>query len=104
MDKRIEDKGSSFRSFNLSDFKKWMDNQHDAKSKPDMIGLAVESKVNLKKLVSRIEVQDDEDIEEVAKEFKKNGGTIVDVDGHNVLVEVDSGSFTIHRMYVKKKD
>jgi hypothetical protein len=103
MNKRIDEKGDPFGPFNFSDFKKWMENQHDAKSKPNMIGLQVESKVAFKRLLSRIETQDGE-IEEVARDFKKNGGTITDVDGHNVLIEVDSGSFIIHRMYVKREE
>ena len=103
MNKRIDEKGDPFGPFNLSDFKKWMEHQQDAKAKPNMVGLQVESKVTLKKLLSRIEVQDGE-IEEIAKEFKKNGGTISEVDGHNVLIEVDSGTFIVHRMYVKRTD
>jgi translation initiation factor 1 (eIF-1/SUI1) len=101
MNKRIDEKGDPFGPFSLSDFKKWMENQQDAKAKPNMVGLQVESKVTLKKLLSRIETQDG-DLEEVAKDFKKNGGTITEVDGHNVLIEVDSGTFLIQRMYVKK--
>jgi translation initiation factor 1 (eIF-1/SUI1) len=92
-----------FGPFNLSHFKKWMNNQHDAKSKPNMIGMQVESKIAFKKLISRIESEDD-NIEEMAKDFKKNGGVITDVDGHTVMIEVDSGKFNIHRMYIKKED
>lgn len=103
MNKRIDEKGDPFGPFNFSDFKKWMGNQQDAKSKSNMIGLQVESKVTYKRLLSRIETEDGE-IEEVAKDFKKNGGTITEVNGHNVLIEVDSGSFMIHRMYVKREE
>lgn len=100
MNKRSE-KVNPFGPFNFSDFKKWMGNQHDAK-KSNMIGLHVESKIPLKKLLSRIETQVG-DIEEVAKDFKKNGGTINEMNGHHFIIEVDSGSFLIHRMYTKKE-
>jgi hypothetical protein len=42
------------------------------------------------------------DCTEVAKDFKENGGIINEVDGYIFLIEVDSGSFFIHRMHVKK--
>jgi translation initiation factor 1 (eIF-1/SUI1) len=103
MNKRIDEKSDPFGPFNLNDFKKWMGHQQDAKSKPNMIGLQVESKITFKRLLSRIETQDGE-IEEVAKDFKKNGGTITEVNGQNILIEVDSGSFLIHRMYVKREN
>jgi hypothetical protein len=97
-----KDQDDLFNLFNLNDFKKWMHNQHDAEeSHPDIVGLHIETKVSVKKLVSRMEVVDGDD-EELAKEFKHNGGVISEVDGHKLLVEVDSGSFIIHKMYVKK--
>lgn len=108
MTKRIDnqDQGNDpFGPFNLSDFKKWMKSQpeENRSSRQDMLGLHVESKVSPRKLLARMEVQDGE-AEEVAKEFCKEGGVISDLDGHNVLIEVDSGSFVIHRMYVKRRD
>lgn len=104
MNKRI-DKENYLGPFNFSEFKKWMEHQQDDndKTKPNMIGLQVESKVPFKKLLSRIETQDGE-IEEVAKDFKRNGGIIKEVDGPNVLIEVTSGTFIVHRMYVKRED
>lgn len=93
-----------FNLFNLNDFKKWIHDQQDdddSPSKPNLVGVHVESKVNVKKLISRIDVQEGEEVE-IAKEFKQNGGTISEVDGVNLLIEVDSGSFIIHKMYVKR--
>ena len=105
MNKRIDEKNNYFGPFNFSEFKRWMEHQtdNDDKTKPNMIGLQVESKVTFKKLLSRIETQDGE-IEEVARDFKKNGGTIKELDGPNFLIEVTSGSFIVHRMYVKRED
>jgi hypothetical protein len=91
-----------FGPFNLSDFKKWMSDQHDAR-KSNMVGLKIESKIPLKKLISRIETQDGE-LLEIAKDFKKNGGTITEENGHYMYVSVDSGSFMIHRMHLKRSE
>lgn len=104
MTKRNDHKGERLNpaSFSLSDFKKWMESQKQEAQKPDLVGVAVESKVGLRKLVSRMDSEDD--LDELAKDFKKNGGVIAEVDGHRLMIEVDSGSFTIHRMYVKRSD
>lgn len=105
MTKRNDRKGGdpfNPASFSLSDFKKWMENQQKEESpKKDLVGLEVESKVGVRKLVSRMET--DDDVEELAEDFKKNGGVISEVDGNRLMVEVESGTFIIHRMYVKKK-
>lgn len=91
-----------FGPFNFSDFKKWMSQQQD-NGKSSMVGVQVESKIPLKKLVSRIETQEGE-LLEVAKDFKKNGGKITEENGHYMYVSVDSGSFMIHKMHLKKSD
>jgi hypothetical protein len=93
--------GNPFGMFDVNNFKKWMEDQQDAKSKPNMVGLQVESKIPVKKLLSRIEIQEG-DIEEVAKDFKRNGGKISEVNGHNFMIEVSSGTFIIHRMHIQK--
>lgn len=89
-----------FKSFNLNDFKKWIDSQHKEEKEENIVGLHVESKINAKKLISRINVQDGDE-KELAIEFRNNGGTISEVDKNNFLIEVDSGFFIIHKMYVK---
>ena len=89
--------------FNFSDFKKWMQHHPDTK-KSNLIGVQVESKINYKKLLSRIQETKDGLLEDVAKEFSKNGGIIMEVDGHDVVIKVDNGSFIIHKMNIKKSD
>lgn len=106
MTKRNDPKGSERlnpSSFSLSDFKKWMESQQKESPKKNLVGLTVESKIGLRKLVARME-SDDGDIEEMAKEFKKDGGVISEVDAQKLMIDVDSGSFVIHRMYVKRCD
>jgi hypothetical protein len=46
----------------------------------------------------------DGDTYEVAKEFKKNGGSITEENGHYMYVSVSEGSFLIHRMYLRRMD
>jgi len=95
MNKRTE-------NFSLSNFSKWMASQQEAPSmEKTMVGLAVEPKVGLQKLISKMDTEGD--VYELAEEFKANGGVISEVDGSKIMVEVDSGFFIIHKMYVKKK-
>lgn len=91
-----------FGEFNLSDFKKWINNQSESSEKPNLVGMNVEPKVSLKKLVDHIKAEDNH--EEIAQDFKDNGGIISAVKGHKFLIEVESGNFLLHRMYVKKMD
>jgi hypothetical protein len=95
---------SPFRQFSLSDFKKWMDKQSmdDYQVHEDITGEKVECRVSLKKLVSKMEADDDGVVKEMAKDFKSNGGTVSSIDGDIVLVEVESGSFYIPYKYVTK--
>jgi len=89
-------------SFSLNDFKKWMDSQSDDSMRKHQIGTMVESKISLKKLLDRIEPEDGE-LMELARDFKRNGGTLVQMDGQAFLVEVDSGRFVISRLFVKRQ-
>lgn len=99
---RSDNDNSVFNLFNLNDFKKWIHTQKDeGSSKPHMIGLHVESKINVRKLLTRMDVQDGEE-EDLAKEFKQHGGIVAEVNGSSILIEVDSGSFYIHKMYLKR--
>lgn len=102
MTQRNDEQDDPFGPFNLSHFRKWMHNQNESKSRNNIVGLQVESKIPYKKLISRIET--DDDIVEVAKHFKKHGGIINEVDGHHLKITTDKGTFTIHRMYIKKED
>lgn len=89
-------------SFSLNDFKKWMDQQNDTPNRGSNIqGLAVESKIGVKKLITKMQIEEG-DIEEIAREFRSEGGVIAEVDGTNLVIDVDSGRFCIHRMYVKR--
>lgn len=85
----------------LNDFKKWMSVQkYEVSSKHKLRGSYVESKLQLKKLITRMDV-DQGDLFEMAKDFKRRGGTILECDGDNILlIEVASGTFRIPKFFV----
>lgn len=95
--------------FNLDDFKRWMrkteektlDEGEIFERKSKLIGIEVESKIEEDRLLAKIEVEDGYP-EELAFEFSENGGTISEVEGKKFLIEVDSGSFFIHRALVTR--
>lgn len=89
-------------SFSLNDFRKWVGKQkREAKSvKSKYKGSIVESKLSLKRLVTKMDV-DQGELFEMAKDFKRRGGTILECDGDNILlIEVNSGTFRIPKIFV----
>jgi len=94
-------------NFSLDDFKKWMEGQdaesNEVSAEQGMIGSEVQSKINLKKLLSKINVEDGNE-EELSQEFSEHGGTVVDCVNKNFLIEVKSGNFYLNSRYVELKD
>lgn len=98
--------------FNLDEFKRWMRNTEDASSpnkaeifdkKSKLVGVNVEPKIEENRLLAKIKVEEGHP-EELALEFSENGGTISDVVGKKFLIEVETGSFFIHRALVSRSD
>jgi len=89
-------------SFSLNDFKKWMSKQKvEYVRKPRYKGYFAESKLGFKRLVGKIEAEDGILIE-LAKDFRKNGGIILDCASDNLLtIEVNAGTFRIPKFFVK---
>jgi hypothetical protein len=98
------------RPLSLKDFKNWLAEDSDLKDffnigrEPEdpndrFIGKAVRPKVGEKKLLERIETEDD--AESLVIEFVEEGGTILAVEEKRVHIEVESGSFYIPRFCVK---
>ena len=82
-------------------FKNWMDDSEVPKlnrKKNYLIGLEVYPKIRTKKLIPQ-----EGSLGDLVKEFKNKGGEISQVEGKNFIIEVYSGSFSIHRMYVTKR-
>ncbi len=94
------------KNFSLDDFKKWMSSdQNENKKSPfskssEFIGEAVVSKIGYNKLVRKAESKKGE-LEDVCQEFVDDGGRVIQVKENKVLVEVSSGSFYIHRIFVE---
>ena len=89
-------------NFSLNDFRKWMGKQKKFESNKSnrFKGHIIESKLSLKRLVTKIDV-DQGDLYEMARDFKKRGGTILECDKDNILlVEVRSGTFRIPKYFV----
>jgi len=94
----------------LDDFKKWIEEESKQDYKieeyfenqnDDYIGCDVISKISLKKIYLKAEV-DEGYAEEVCADFYKNGGKITDVVDDNFLIEVDSGSLYLRKSYVEE--
>ncbi len=92
--------------FSIHEFKKWMDqnarNQFNL-DKRTCIGVEVEPKLPLRRMVSKME-REEGDLIDVAREFKENGGVIIESDENYFMIEVKNGSFLVPRSYVRRKD
>jgi hypothetical protein len=88
-------------NFSLNDFRKWMSKQKFESSKRSRCrGTIAESKLSMKRLVTKMDV-DQGDLQEMAKDFKRRGGTILECDSDNILlIEVKSGTFRIPKFFV----
>lgn len=85
----------------MSSFRNFFDSNNEIKPiKGTKIGLYVESKIGMKKLISKINLEEGS-IENIAKEFIDDGGQIVETNDNYFLIKVNSGSFYINRTYVK---
>lgn len=93
-------------SFSFNDFKNWMSHQDfDLRKINRLVGSFVESKISAKKLADKIETEEESMIPRLAKEFRKNGGTIIEVHRDDmILIEVDSGKFMLHKYFLKKQE
>jgi hypothetical protein len=93
--------------FSLHDFKKWMD--HNGAGRFAMAGrrksegAEVEPRVPLRKFAARMEVEEG-DVVEMAREFRTNGGVVVEANGDAFLIQVANGVFRIPRTCVRRKD
>ena len=99
-------------SFSLNDFKHWLSKQSDlseffdlsnrtgARPGDELIGSEVSAKVSPRKLMEKIRVEDG-DPETLVEDLVENGGMILALDGKDLLIEVDSGSFYLPRFCVR---
>ena len=91
-----------FNFFNLSDFKKWVNNHSEEDNKKSsMVGMKVKAKNNIENFEEKIEIEMGDELE-VVKEFIKNGGVVSEQEGNKFLIDVESGSFVCHKRFIKK--
>ena len=88
--------------FSFGNFKKWLADQAPEPLEENLVGCVVEPAVGLRKLMLKMEVEDDETYQ-LAKEFRRNGGVVTDSDGQNLMIEVAGGAFALHRNHVKTR-
>jgi len=94
------------RFLSLDDFKKWISEQksENVNKISRLVGLKVESKLTSPKRLAKNIISYDGEIDDIASEFCEYGGTITEVEDVSFLIEVDSGTFTIHRCFVRKQE
>lgn len=102
----------SNKPISLKEFKNWFAEQKDMSEffnihrdieaddpNEKYIGNRCRSKVGEKKLLAKIETEDD--AESVVREFIEDGGTILMIEDKKVQVEVESGNFFVPRFCIK---
>lgn len=95
-------------NFSLDDFKRWM-RTHDSEEEvcaketrqSNLVGIQVESKLDEDRIQAKMKDANGL-VEDLASEFFENGGIVADVNGKYFLIEIDAGSFFIHRAYVRR--
>ncbi len=97
------------RYLSVGDFKNWLSEQNDASEffrgqvptdpNEKYVGASVRSKVSRKKLLEKVETEND--AEQLICEFMNEGGSVLSVEPKKVQVKVGSGEFCIPRFCVK---
>jgi len=104
-------------NFSMNEFKDWLSKQEDmkkffdlneeeevrvAKPKNKFLGKEVVAKMSRNKLEETIEPQEaDADIDQLLDELMETGGVITGINGRNLVIEVESGTFQMPRFCVK---
>lgn len=90
------------KNFNFDDFKKWFEEQEQmdhCKKNYFVSGDFVKSKISLKKLSHKIK-NEQGNLKEICKEFNKVGGEVIEVHEHYLVIETNSGFFSINKSHV----
>ena len=92
-------------SFSLNDFKRWMASQKrqtsESPKKSRLVGRYAESKIGAKRLINHITAENGV-AEELARDFRRYGGVIAEVDRDNtLLIEVESGTFRVPKFFCR---
>jgi hypothetical protein len=75
--------------------------QSSSSRKNKLVGCYAESKINARRLVNHMTAEDGE-AEGLARDFRKHGGTVKEVDrDNNLLIEVEGGTFHVPQFFVR---
>lgn len=96
-------------SFSFYEFKKWLSTQQtpdlrqNKQEQKETYGYTVKSRLGLERLELQLALHNPEvaDIKTLARIFKENGGTLVDVKDLTAIVEVNSVKLVLPRSYTK---
>ena len=81
----------------MAEFKKWMnESAEDVNLKK---GSVVGTELKLKTLIERMDCQEsyDNTVIDLAKYFKKNGGTVSEMNGHQITIKTKKGIFILNK-------
>jgi hypothetical protein len=95
----------SKRPHSLDDFKKWMESQDEPPTTPVKEKVVeetakVHSKISPRKLAVKM-TADEGDEEELAEDFARNGGIVIESTEETLLIAVDAGQFYLPTKYVE---
>ena len=93
--------------FSMNEFRRWMNENGSSRfamnGRRKSEGAEVEPRVTMRKFVGKMEAEEG-DLVEMARDFRDNGGVVVESNGDCFLVKVECGLFRIARSCVKRKD
>lgn len=95
---------------NFNEFSSWLSKQGQfnfslkkKKENPHLVGIKVESRLGIERLKQKIQkYNEDSDFEFLAAQFKKNGGTITEVNDLLIKIQVNDDCFSLPKIYTKK--
>lgn len=97
-------------NFSVDGFSDWFKNKDHESSfeikktkKYDLIGMEATSKISANKLAEKMTAIDG-NCDQLALEFIECGGFITKIKGKELVIEVDSGLFSIKRFYIEIKE
>jgi hypothetical protein len=81
----------------MAEFKKWMDDSHEEYKIQE--GVVVATNLKLKTLISRMDCQEsyENSVIDVAKHFKRHGGTVTNIQNEQVTIKTKKGIFTLNK-------
>lgn len=97
------------RRLSLDNFKQWMDHHKDEHLidkeqivENRLIGVDVQPKINSDRLIKKIIPENDQLLEQLVEDFVEYNGTITAINENRFVIKTKSGTFELHKCYVKR--